>query len=156
MEFVQHEKVHVYELAIATKNPKYTWIAFSYTFGITLIFYLSNLYCYSNLILFSNTFQLGKVNFSNLAAKMILSVILLSMTMILLSILSVTRHLICGNNLNWLLNLDLIYETLWTGARSDLLISMLGKLNWFHLSDLITLVLYMWKWMSLFLRKILF
>ena len=28
--------------------------------------------------------------------------------MILLSILSVIRHLICGNNLNWLLNLNLI------------------------------------------------
>ena len=41
----------------------------------------------------------------------ILSVILLSMPMILLSILSVIRHL-CGNNLNWLLNLNLIYETL--------------------------------------------
>ena len=32
--------------------------------------------------------------------------------MILLFILSVTRHLICGNNLNWLLNLNLIYKTL--------------------------------------------
>ena len=41
----------------------------------------------------------------------ILSVILLSMPMILLSILSAIRHL-CGNNLNWLLNLNLIYETL--------------------------------------------
>ena len=41
-----------------------------------------------------------------------LSVILLSMLMILLFILSVIRHLICGNNLNWLLNLNLIYETL--------------------------------------------
>ena len=61
---------------------------------------------------------------------MMLSVILLSMLMILLSILSVIRHLICGNNLNWLLNLNLIYETLWTGSRSGLLISMLGKLNW--------------------------
>ena len=36
--------------------------------------------------------------------------------MILLSILSVIRHLICGNNLNWLLNMNLIYETLWTGT----------------------------------------
>ena len=43
---------------------------------------------------------------------MILSVILLSMLMILLSILSVIRHLICDNSLNWLLNLNLIYETL--------------------------------------------
>ena len=60
---------------------------------------------------------------------MMLFVILLSMLMILLSILSVIRHLICGNNLNWLLNLNLIYKTLWTGERSGLLISMLGKLN---------------------------
>ena len=45
-----------------------------------------------------------------------LSVILLSMLMMLLSILSVVRHLICGNNLNRLLNLNLIYKTLWTGV----------------------------------------
>ena len=55
----------------------------------------------------------------------ILSVILLSMLMLLLFIPSVTRHLICGNNLNWLLNLNLIYETLWTGVRSGLLILIL-------------------------------
>ena len=36
-----------------------------------------------------------------------LSVILLSRLMILLSILSVIGHQICGNNLNWLLNLNL-------------------------------------------------
>ena len=41
-----------------------------------------------------------------------LSVILVSMLMIPLSILSVIRHLVCGNILNWLLNLNLIYETL--------------------------------------------
>ena len=46
---------------------------------------------------------------------MMLSVILLSMLLILLSILGMTRHLICGSNLNWLLNLNLIYETLWAG-----------------------------------------
>ena len=46
-----------------------------------------------------------------------LSVILLSMLMILLSILSVIRYLICGNNLNWLLNLNLIYETLDWGKK---------------------------------------
>ena len=74
---------------------------------------------------------------------MVLSVILLSMLMILLSIISVIGHLICGNNLNWLLNLNLIYETWWTGVRSDLLISMLGKLSWFHLTGLITMVLLM-------------
>ena len=74
---------------------------------------------------------------------MVLSVILLSILMILLSILCVIRHLICSNNLNSLLNLNLIYKTLWTGARSGLLILMLGKLNWFHLTNLITLVLLM-------------
>ena len=78
-----------------------------------------------------------------------LSVILLSMLMILLFILSVTRHLI----LNWLLNLNLIYKTLWTGIRSGLLISMQGRLSWFRLTSLITMVLLMWKWMGLFLRK---
>ena len=72
-----------------------------------------------------------------------LPVILLSMLMILLSILSVIKHLICGNNLNWLLNLNLIYETLWTGVKSGLLIPMLGKLSWFHLNGLIIMVLLM-------------
>ena len=48
---------------------------------------------------------------------MMLYVILLSMLMMLLSILSVIRHLICGNNLNWLLNLNLIYDTLDWGKK---------------------------------------
>ena len=48
---------------------------------------------------------------------MMLSVILQSMLMILLSILSVIGHLICGNNLNWLLNLNLIYDTLDWGKK---------------------------------------
>ena len=39
------------------------------------------------------------------------------MLMILLSILTVIRNLICGNNLNWLLNLNLIYETLNWGKK---------------------------------------
>ena len=81
------------------------------------------------------------------------SVILLSMLMILLSIVTVIRHLICGNNLNWLLNSNLIYETLCTGVRSDFLISMLEKLSCFRLNSLITLALLMWKWIGLFLRK---
>ena len=42
---------------------------------------------------------------------MMLSVILPSMVMMLLSIQIVIGHLICGNNLDWLLNLNLIYET---------------------------------------------
>ena len=74
---------------------------------------------------------------------MMLSVILLSLLMILLSILSVIRHLICCNKLNWLLTLNLIYETLWTGIISDLLISLQGKLVWSRLTALITLVLLM-------------
>ena len=84
---------------------------------------------------------------------MMLSVVLLPMLMILLSVLSVIMHRICGNNLNWLLNFNMIYEILWTGARSVLLISMPGKLNQFRLAGLITLVLLMWKWVILFLRK---
>ena len=74
---------------------------------------------------------------------MMLSVIWLSMLMILLSILSVISHQICDNNLNWFLNLNLINKTLCNGVRSGLLISMLGKLNWFHLTSLITLILLM-------------
>ena len=79
-------------------------------------------------------------NYTLMIFLMMLSVILLSMLMILVSILSVIRHVICGNNLNWHLNLNLIYEALWTEARSGLLISMLGKLNWFRLTGLITLL----------------
>ena len=51
--------------------------------------------------------------------------------------------------LNWLLNLNLIYETLWTGVRSGFLISMLSfnaeisKLSWFRLTGLMTIVLLM-------------
>ena len=74
---------------------------------------------------------------------MMLSVILLSMLMILLSTLSVIRHLVCGNNLNWVLSLNLIYVTLWTGTRSGLLISVLGTLNSSHLTGLITMALLM-------------
>ena len=43
--------------------------------------------------------------------------------------------------LDLLLNLNLTYETLWTGAGSVLLISMLKKLNLFRLAGVITLVL---------------
>ena len=45
-----------------------------------------------------------------------LSLILLSMLMILLSTLNLIRRLICGNNQNQLLNLNLTYGTLWTRA----------------------------------------
>ena len=52
-------------------------------------------------------------------------------------------YLIFGKNLNRLLNLNLIYKTMCTGPRSGLLISMLVKLNWFHLAGLIILILLM-------------
>ena len=48
------------------------------------------------------------------------------------------------------MNLNLIYKTLWTGARSGLLISMLEKVNWFCLTSRIAPVLFMWKWIGLF------
>ena len=52
---------------------------------------------------------------------------------IILSTLSVFRDLICGNNLNWLLTLNLVYETLQWG--SSLLVSMLEKLFSFGQSN---------------------
>ena len=74
---------------------------------------------------------------------MMLSVKLLSMLMILLSIVTVIRHLSCDNNLNWLLNLNLIYKKLWNGVRSGLLILVLRNFSWFCLTGLITVVLLM-------------
>ena len=62
----------------------------------------------------------GRSYYTLMTFLMMLSVRLLSMLMILLSILSGIGNLICGNNLHWLLNLNLIYETLWTGPRSGL------------------------------------
>ena len=91
--------------------------------------------------------------YTSMTFRMILSVIFLYMLMILLSTLNVIRHLICGNNQNWLLNLNLTYKTLWTGAGSGLLISMQEKLSFFNLTSVKTLVLLIWKWMGLFLRK---
>ena len=74
---------------------------------------------------------------------MMLSVIFLSMLMILPSTLNVSRRLVCGNNWNWLLNFNLICETLWTRTRSGFLIAMLENFNWIHLTSLITLLLLM-------------
>ena len=89
---------------------------------------------------------------------MMLYVILLSKLMILLCIISVIRHLICDNRSDricrsWLAKLNLICETLWNEVGSDLLISLLEELNWFRFNNLITLVLLLWKWIGLFLRK---
>ena len=74
---------------------------------------------------------------------MMLSLILPSMLMMLLAALNGMRHLICGNNLNWLRNLNLINETLWPRVRKSLLISMLGNLSWFRLTGLMKMVLLM-------------
>ena len=57
---------------------------------------------------------------------MVLSVVLAPMLMILLSILGVIRHLICGGSLSWLL----ICCALWTGLGNGLLISMLVLFDW--------------------------
>ena len=59
------------------------------------------------------------------------------MLMILLSIVIVIRHLICGNNLNWLRNLNLIYKTLRTGGKNRFLDFNGGKtqLVLFHPSN---------------------
>ena len=54
---------------------------------------------------------------------------------------------------NWPLNSNLTYKTLLTRSGSGLLISVLEKHNFFHLTSNITLVLLMWKWISLFLKK---
>ena len=75
------------------------------------------------------------------------------MLMIPLSSLSEIRHLICDNSCIWFLNVNLIYKTIWTWVGSGFLISTLGKPNWFCLTSLITLVLLIWKWISLFLKK---
>ena len=63
--------------------------------------------------------------------RLYINEILLSMLMILLFTLSVIMHLICGSNYNWLLNINLIYKTLWTDTGSDLLISMLENATGF-------------------------
>ena len=49
-------------------------------------------------------------SYYTLITFLMLLVILLSMLMILLSILNVSGYLICGNNVNWLLNLNLIHK----------------------------------------------
>ena len=71
---------------------------------------------------------------------MMLSKVLLPLLMVLIYSQSVIRHLVCGNNQNWLLNLNQIYM-LWTRTGSGLLISMLEKLSCFCSTSQITVVL---------------
>ena len=69
-----------------------------------------------------------------MTSLVMLSVILVSMLIVVLSLVSLIRHLICGNNLNWLLNLNLTYQTLDWGkkwlvdfsARKTQLVSLTG------------------------------
>ena len=85
---------------------------------------------------------------------MMLSVIFLFMLMILLSKCDQAsdpwQQLWIGF-WTWIYESDLQDTVNW--VRSGLLISMLGKRSWFRLTGLITIVLLMWKWMGLFLRK---
>ena len=76
-------------------------------------------------------FLVQDLSYYTLITFLMLPVILQSIRMMLTSIVSVIRHLIHDNNYSWLLNLNLTYKTLWIGAGSGLLISMLKKLNWF-------------------------
>ena len=62
---------------------------------------------------------------------LIISLTFLFVLMILLSVLSVIRHLICGNNQSWPLNLNPAHGTLWSAFGSVLLVLMLEKLNLF-------------------------
>ena len=57
-------------------------------------------------------FLVSHFSYCTLMTFLMLSVILLYMLMIVLSVLSMIWHLTCSNNLNWLLNSNLIYETL--------------------------------------------
>ena len=70
-----------------------------------------------------------------------LSVVFLCRLMMLFFILNDMRHLIFGKN--WLLNLNLTYKKMQTGAGSGLLITMLEKRNFSCLMGLLFLVLLM-------------
>ena len=84
---------------------------------------------------------------------MLLSVILLSMLMILLSALKFDQASdLCQQlEMESALESDLRDTVDW--ALSDLLISVFEKFNLVHFTSLIFLVLLMWKWMGLFLKK---
>ena len=72
---------------------------------------------------------------------------LMMLSVILLSMLITTLYFECDQAFDLWQQLELtselesIYETLWNGAGSGLLISMQEKLNWFSFTGLITPVL---------------
>ena len=84
---------------------------------------------------------------------MMLSVILLSVLMILLSTLSLIRHSDLWKYLELAAQLESDLRDTVDWAGNNLLILMLEKLSRFCFTGLITLVLLMWKWMGLVLRK---
>ena len=74
--------------------------------------------------------------------------------MVLLSTLNMIRHLTCGSsyNCNWFLKLNLMDG--WLGQEVVCWFQYWKKLNSLHLTGLIImLLLLMWKWNGLFLRK---
>ena len=108
---------------------------------LTQIYVLDNLTA-NCLLFFKALFLVLHFPYYTLIAFLnMLYVLLLSMLMVLLSTLMKIKHLICGNNQNFLLNLNLIVKTLQTRAGSCLLISVLEKLSSSCLTSLITLVL---------------
>ena len=116
-------------------------------------FWIGNLYKNIQLMLEFLKAPILAVHFSYytlMTFLMMLSVILLSILIILLSKCHQASDL--WQQLELASELESDLKTLWTGTGSGLLISMLEKLNWFHLTSLITLVLLTWKWMGLFLR----
>ena len=88
-----------------------------------------------------------------LAFLMMLPVILLSVLMILLSTLSLIRHSDLWKYLELAAQLESDLRDTVDWAGNNLLILMLEKLSRFCFTGLITLVLLMWKWMGLVLRK---
>ena len=84
---------------------------------------------------------------------MILSVILLSMVIILLSTLNMIIWPDLWQQLEWGSELESDLRDTVDWVRKWLVDFNDGKINWFRLSCQIVLVLLMWKWVGLFLRK---
>ena len=73
----------MYELACTTKAPKLNLIAFIFLTLLYLLFlsFIYNLsFCYSDLLLFNNTFQLVKVSFFPILQQHIYSSLYISAT----------------------------------------------------------------------------
>ena len=91
-----------------------------------------------------------------MAFLMILSVTLRSVLMILHSALKVIMHLIFRTFRFCFLTWIWPKRHCEMGKEMGSWFQCWKKLNWFRLTGLIILVLLMWKWMDLFLKKIVF